>query len=83
MNCESEDGEKEVKIKALEGLADLSTQMDAYLTTAENQLNETLPEGAEGYEREKPIDTPELPKIPKIPGVKMPGLPGMDTGTAE
>lgn len=80
---ESEDGEKEVKIKALEGLTDLSTQMDDYLTTAENQLNETLPEGAEGYKREKPVDTPELPEIPKLPGVKMPDLPGMDTGTAE
>ncbi len=76
---ESEDGEKEVKIKALEGLADLTDQMDDYLTTAEDQLNSTLPEGAEGYKREKPIDTPELPELPSIPGLKIPGLPGSDS----
>ncbi|MEM6277834.1 MAG: hypothetical protein AAF733_00040 [Verrucomicrobiota bacterium] len=73
---ETEDGEKEVKIKALEGLDNLSNQMDAYLSTAEDQLNETLPEGAKGYEREDPIDMPEMPKMPNIPGLKMPSMPG-------
>ncbi|MDF1823546.1 MAG: hypothetical protein P1U68_02830 [Verrucomicrobiales bacterium] len=64
----SEDGsEKKVKIKALEGLDNLSSQMDSYLGTAEEQLNSTLPEGAEDYEREAPVDTPEMPEIPKLP----------------
>lgn len=64
---ETEDGEKEIKIKALDGLDNLSTQMDSYLSTAEEQLNSTLPEGAEGYEREEAVDMPEMPKIPKLP----------------
>ena len=80
---ESEDGEKEVKIKALEGLDSLSTKMDAYLTTAEDQLNETLPEGAEGYEREQPIDMPQMPTMPKIPGLKLPTMPGMSAESGE
>ncbi|MEM7600408.1 MAG: hypothetical protein AAF357_03210 [Verrucomicrobiota bacterium] len=80
---ESEDGEKEVKIKALEGLDNLSNQMDQYLSTAEDQLNSTLAEGAEGYKREAPVDMPEMPKMPKIPGLKIPGLPTGDTETEE
>lgn len=76
--AESEDGEKEIKIKALEGLDNLSTQMDSYLSTAEEQLNSTLPEGAEGYKREAPADMPELPEIPKLPF----GLGGSDEEAA-
>lgn len=81
--AETEDGEKEFKIKALEGLDNLSTQMDSYLSTAEDQLNETLPEGAEGYKREAPIDMPEMPKMPNIPGLKIPGMTPEETATEE
>ncbi|MEM6915980.1 MAG: hypothetical protein AAF491_05375 [Verrucomicrobiota bacterium] len=81
--AESENGEKEIKIKALEGLDNLSNQMDSYLSTAEDQLNETLPEGAEGFKHESPIEMPEMPKVPNIPGVKMPPMPGIPNSGEE
>jgi len=68
---EGEEGDKTVKIKAIEGLNQLNDQFDGYLNQADENLRET---GAKVEEREK-IEHMEGPNIPKLPF----NLPGMDS----
>lgn len=73
-----EEGEKEFKIKAIEGLNNLTDDMDAYLDASEANPKET---GAVIPEREaqEKMDMPNIPKIPKLPF----NLPGVTPGGAE
>jgi hypothetical protein len=60
---EGEEGDKRIKIKAIDGLNQLTDQMDGYLNSADENLRES---GATVEEREK-IEHMEGPNIPKLP----------------
>ena len=60
---ENENGEKEMKVKAVESLNEFSSEMDAYLDASDQNLRES---GADVPEREK-TEKMEGPKIPKLP----------------
>lgn len=79
---ENENGEKEMKVKAVESLNEFSTEMDAYLDASEQNLKES---GAIIPEREKAekMEGPDIPKLPfDLPGMKG-KLPSAETGEAE
>ncbi|NRB75819.1 MAG: hypothetical protein HRU46_15775 [Verrucomicrobiales bacterium] len=70
--------EGQVRIKAIDGFNQLTDDLDAYLDAADQNLNETMSEGAKMPEREKK-EKMEAPQIPKLPFA----LPGMGGGSAE
>lgn len=79
---ENENGEKEMKVKAVESLNEFSTEMDAYLDASEDNLKES---GALIPEREKAekMEGPDIPKLPfDLPGMKG-KLPSAEPGEAE
>ncbi|MDF1859925.1 MAG: hypothetical protein P1U87_06900 [Verrucomicrobiales bacterium] len=70
-----EEGEKEFKIKAIDGLNNLTDDMDAYLDASEANLEETGVAIPDREEQEK-MDMPNIPKLPF-------SLPGVNPGGAE
>ncbi|MEM9018826.1 MAG: hypothetical protein AAGC68_17590, partial [Verrucomicrobiota bacterium] len=68
---EGENGEKEVKVKAVQGLNDLTDKMDSYLDVSEQNMRDAGMKVEEREEIEK-MDMPQIPKIPKLP-FKLPG----------
>tara|TARA_R110000850_G_scaffold54468_1_gene129655 strand:+ start:1981 stop:2898 length:918 start_codon:yes stop_codon:yes gene_type:complete len=64
-------GETRIKIKAIENLNQLTTEIDGYLDTAEENLNSTMSDGHKLSERERneKMEVPSLPKMPfNLPG---------------
>lgn len=77
---DGEEGDKTFKVKAIDGLNQMTDQMDGYLNAADQNLRES---GATVEEREK-IEHMDQPNIPKLPfKVDLEKLKPKDGETAE
>lgn len=81
---EGEEGDKTVKVKAVEGLNQLNDEFSGYLDAADENLRES---GAKVEEREKTehMEGPNLPKLPfNLPNSdSLPERPGVDSPSVD